>query len=234
MLRNFSVFFNVLPVLLPSFLPYALPQINKKQQNAVGVSSPGQPDRHCLANISVKHACAFGHHDKHCLKSKFWLSMFSKYFKNIFCLSQAKNVCQAVVCVVAKRQTLCLTSKIQMFAKQSLSVCAALQILICCHENTRFTSIVLFRSGLTIERVERTVGNCRRNLIFKMNLWKGVFILKWCHLHFNKGCGLEFVMKYYILHVFRTYIVFEEKSSSQIKDLLKLKHLTNLNVSPGT
>ena len=41
----------------------------------------------------------FGRHDKYCLTSTFCLSVC---FKNIFCLSQAKNVCQASVCVVAK------------------------------------------------------------------------------------------------------------------------------------
>ena len=53
-------------------------------------------------NLLVKHACPFGHHNKHCLTSTFCLSMFLKLFKNIFRLSQAKNVCQAPVCVVAK------------------------------------------------------------------------------------------------------------------------------------
>ena len=31
-----------------------------------------------------------------------------------------------------------------------------------------------------IERVEGTVGNCSRSLIFKMNLWKGVLEGKHC------------------------------------------------------
>ena len=52
--------------------------------------------------LLVKHACPFGHHDKHCLTSTFCFSMFFKLFKNIFCLSQSKNDCQATVCVVAK------------------------------------------------------------------------------------------------------------------------------------
>ena len=45
---------------------------------------------------------------------------------------------------------------------------------ICCHENARFSSLVKFRRRFTIERVQRTVGNCIRNLILKINLWKGV------------------------------------------------------------
>ena len=38
----------------------------------------------------VKHACAFGHHEKHC------------HFQNMFRLSQGKNVYRAHVCGVAK------------------------------------------------------------------------------------------------------------------------------------
>ena len=52
--------------------------------------------------LLVKHACTFGHNDKHCLTRTFCLSMFLKLFKNIFCLSEAKNVCLACACVVAK------------------------------------------------------------------------------------------------------------------------------------
>ena len=60
-----------------------------------------QPNGQTFQTLPVKHACPFGHHNKH-LTSTFCFSMFFKLFKNIFCLSQAKNVCQASVCVVAK------------------------------------------------------------------------------------------------------------------------------------
>ena len=45
-----------------------------------------------------------------------------------------------------------------------------LQILICDYDNAPF--LYLACSGFTIEKVERTFGNCSRDLIFKMNLWK--------------------------------------------------------------
>ena len=61
--------------------------------------------------LLVKHACPFGHHNKHCLTSIFCLLMFLKFFENIFCLSQAKNVCQAPVCVVAKPTNIVLDKK---------------------------------------------------------------------------------------------------------------------------
>ena len=48
-----------------------------------------------MFGAAVKHACAFGHHDKHCL-------ICLSTFKNIVRLSQAKDVLQAHVCVMAK------------------------------------------------------------------------------------------------------------------------------------
>ena len=43
--------------------------------------------------------------------------------------------------------------------------------------------------------------------------------------------GLEFDMKYHILHDFRTSTGFEEKSSNHFKDLYKLKLLPNFDVN---
>ena len=51
-----------------------------------------------------------------------------------------------------------------------------LQILICRHEKARFPSLILFRSKFTVKRVEITVGNCSRSLMFRINLWKGVIV----------------------------------------------------------
>ena len=51
-----------------------------------------------------------------------------------------------------------------------------LQILICCHEKARFSSLIMFISKFTVERVEITVGNCSRSLVFRINLWKGVIV----------------------------------------------------------
>ena len=45
------------------------------------------------------------------------------------------------------------------------------------------------------------------------------------------GHGLEFDLKYYILHVFRTSVAFKGKSSDHFKDIYKLKLLTNFNVN---
>ena len=58
--------------------------------------------------LPAKHACAFGHHDKHCLTNTFCLSISNKNFL----LVASKNVCQALFVWWPKRQTLCLTSKI--------------------------------------------------------------------------------------------------------------------------
>ena len=57
-----------------------------------------------------------------------WQAHFACQFKNIFCLSQAKNVCQAHVCVVAKPTDIVLD-------KQNCNVCQ--------------TMFVRFRSILT-------------------------------------------------------------------------------------
>ena len=38
-------------------------------------------------------------------------------------------------------------------------------------------------------------------------------------------------MKYHILHDFRTFTPFEEKSSDQFKELYKMELLTNFNVN---
>ena len=51
-----------------------------------------------------------------------------------------------------------------------------LHILICCHEKARFSSLILFRSEFTVERVEITAGNYSRSLMFRINLWKGVIV----------------------------------------------------------
>ena len=51
-----------------------------------------------------------------------------------------------------------------------------LQLLICYHEKARFSSLILIRREFTVERVEITVGNCSRSLMFRINLWKGVIV----------------------------------------------------------
>ena len=38
-------------------------------------------------------------------------------------------------------------------------------------------------------------------------------------------------MKYHILHVFKTFIAFKEKSSDHFKDIYKLKFLTSSDVN---
>ena len=50
-----------------------------------------------------------------------------------------------------------------------------LQALICCHENACFSSLLTFKNGFRIKRVEKSTENCSRSLIFKMNLWKGAY-----------------------------------------------------------
>ena len=44
------------------------------------------------------------------------------------------------------------------------------------------------------------------------------------------GQRLEFDMKYHILNDFRTTTPFKEKSSNHLKDLQKLKFMTNFDV----
>ena len=48
----------------------------------------------------------------------------------------------------------------------------------------------------------------------------------------SEGQGLEFDTKYHILHAFRTSASLEERSSHHLKDLHKLKLLTNFDVNP--
>ena len=75
--------------------------------------SPSQTYKRCLTNISNFACNAYLYvwlprqtlFDKHIL-----LVNIFEAFQNMFCLSQAKNVCQAHVCVMAK-PTLCLTGK---------------------------------------------------------------------------------------------------------------------------
>ena len=64
------------------------------------------------------------------------------------------------------------------------------RISICLYENMRFLSWVLLKSGFTMERVKRTVRNCSRSLVFKMNLWKCVsaFLLAEVEFHGSPRC----------------------------------------------
>ena len=71
--------------------------------------------------LLVKHASAFGHREKHCLTSTFCLSVFLKLFENIFCLSQAKNVCRARVYLMARLTNIVLEK--QNFKCLPNSVC---------------------------------------------------------------------------------------------------------------
>ena len=66
--------------------------------------------------LLVKHACPFGHHDKHFLTSTFCLSMFLKLVTSKKCLSST-CLCSGQTNKYCARQ-----AKLQMFAKQCLSI----------------------------------------------------------------------------------------------------------------
>ena len=91
-----------------------------------------------------------------------------------------------------------------------------LEALICCHENARFSFLLIFKNGFTIKRAERSTGNCSRSLIFRMNLWKGL---------------LQCDMKYHILRDFRISTPFKDKSSDHFTNGHQLKLLTNFDVN---
>ena len=62
--------------------------------------SSGQTHKHwqTFRILLVRHACAFGYHDKHCLTSRFGLPIS----KPCFARHTAKSACQAHVFVVTK------------------------------------------------------------------------------------------------------------------------------------
>ena len=88
--------------------------------------SPGQTDKHCSLNISnfARQTCLPVWPPRQTLLDKHILLVNAfETFQNIFCLTRAKNVCQAPVCVVAKPTNIlldkqnfkCLPNNIYLF-----------------------------------------------------------------------------------------------------------------------